>query len=885
MKKKIFATCLFLISICLSASSITLYNLRCENLINPVGIDNITPHFSWKIHAGYPMQQAYYEIQVASDSLHLVNDKADLWSSTKIRSAASVMVPYKGQTLKSRMLCYWRVRVWNEKEETSGWSAIQRFSIGIQEHDKLLGDYIGLAAGNGDIRSPLLRKTFNMDMPATAFLHVSSLGYHEVYLNGTKVTNQVLSPAVSQLDKRSLIITYDVTSYLHNGKNELVLWLGQGWYKKTTFGADYGGPLVKAEMDVLQNGNWKPVLTTDNTWQGRESGYSDTGTWQALRFGGEKIDGRLLPENLAANGLNKLQWFPVTTIPVSGHMETPQMCEPNRIRQILVPQSIRALGADSWLIDMGKVITGWFELQSPQLPAGHEITVTYTDDIKLDPDFEEQGESDLYIASGSPGDVFRNKFNHHAFRYIRITNLPQQPVREQIKAYLIHGDYQPTATFECSDTDLNAIHDMIHYTMSCLTFSGYMVDCPHLERAGYGGDGNSSTQALQTMYDVSPTFLNWLQTWQDVMREEGSLPHVAPNPGAGGGGPYWCGFIVQAPWQTYVNYNDSRLIERYYNAMKEWLGYVDKYTVNGLLKRWPDTPYRDWFLGDWLAPDGVDAGAQTSVDLVNNCFISDCLEVLRKTANTLGKPEEAHVFAQRKTKLNRLIHQTFYNPETYIYSTGSQLDMCYPMLVGAVPDSIYEKVKEQMIRRTTDQYNGHIAVGLVGVPILTDWTIRNKEADFMYAMLKQPDYPGYLHMIHNDATTTWEYWNGERSRVHNCYNGIGNWFYQAVGGIIPDEENPGYQHLYIAPQIPHGVTWAKTIKESPYGTIVVDWKLKDNRQIMHISLPVGVQASVAVPDNTKACTINNKEMKTGNSYLLLETGIYDVVFTLKTLNP
>ena len=40
------------------------------------------------------------------------------------------------------------------------------------------------------------------------------------------------------------------------------------------------------------------------------------------------------------------------------------------------------------------------------------------------------------------------------------------------------------------------------------------------------------------------------------MREGGSLPHVGPNPGAGGGGPYWCGFFVQAPWRTYVNYND-----------------------------------------------------------------------------------------------------------------------------------------------------------------------------------------------------------------------------------------------------------------------------------------------------------------------------------------
>ena len=62
------------------------------------------------------------------------------------------------------------------------------------------------------------------------------------------------------------------------------------------------------------------------------------------------------------------------------------------------------------------------------------------------------------------------------------------------------------------------------------------------------------------------------------------MPHTAPNPYMAGGGPYWCGFIITASWATYVNYGDSRLIERYYPYMQKWLEYVDKYTVNGLLK-------------------------------------------------------------------------------------------------------------------------------------------------------------------------------------------------------------------------------------------------------------------------------------------------------------
>ena len=52
---------------------------------------------------------------------------------------------------------------------------------------------------------------------------------------------------------------------------------------------------------------------------------------------------------------------------------------------------------------------------------------------------------------------------------------------------------------------------MIHYTIRCLTLNGYMVDCPHIERLGYGGDGNASTLTVQTMYNLSPLYSNWMQ--------------------------------------------------------------------------------------------------------------------------------------------------------------------------------------------------------------------------------------------------------------------------------------------------------------------------------------------------------------------------------------
>lgn len=859
-----------------------LAELKCENLIDPLGIDNVTPHFSWKLKGdGWKGGQTYYEIQVASDSILLVQNKADLWNTGKLKSKTSVMVPYRGKTLTSRSLCYWRVRVWDAKKQASSWSPVARFGVGILDQSQMKGEYIGASVEGGKICAPILRKKVKLTQGETSFLHVNTLGYHEIYINGRKVGEDVLTPAVSHLSKRSLIVTYDITPYLREGENDLLIWLGQGWYKTTTFGAAYEGPLVKAELDVLRNGKWEVVAETDGSWYGRESGYSDTGTWRALQFGGERVDGRVLPRDLSTQALDKMKWTPVVKVNVPDHIASPQMCEINKIHQILQAVSVKKQGESLWLVDMGKVQTGWFEMQMPILPAGHEVIMEYSDNLTKDSEFDKQGESDIYISGGKQGEYFRNKFNHHAFRYVRISNLPQKPETDTMKSLQIYGDYKQTATFECSDADLNAIHQMIQYTMKCLTFSGYMVDCPHLERAGYGGDGNSSTMSLQTMYDVAPTFENWVQTWGDSMREGGSLPHVGPNPGAGGGGPYWCGFFVQAPWRTYVNYNDPRLIEKYYSQMKEWFKYVDKYTVDGLLKRWPDTKYRDWYLGDWLAPMGVDAGNQASVDLVSNCFISECLGTMYKTALILGKKEEAEEFAIRREKLNKLIHQTFYRADEGIYSTGSQLDMCYPMLVGVVPDSLYNKVKENVVMMTEEKHKGHIAVGLVGVPILTEWAVRNKQVDFFYQMMKKRDYPGYLYMIDHGATATWEYWSGERSRVHNCYNGIGTWFYQAVGGIRLDEAKPGYRHFYVDPQIPNGVTWTKVTKESPYGTIAVNWELQGKQLNLQLIVPAGTTATVCIPNNAVSYKMNEKKMSVKKQTVDVEAGHYEFLFNLK----
>lgn len=105
----------------------------------------------------------------------------------KIKSSVSVMVPYQGRPLSSRSLCYWRVRIWDFKKQVSEWSLVARFSIGLLNKSQMHGEYIGVSIEGGQICAPILRKKINIETVETAFLHVNTLGYHEIYLNGKKL--------------------------------------------------------------------------------------------------------------------------------------------------------------------------------------------------------------------------------------------------------------------------------------------------------------------------------------------------------------------------------------------------------------------------------------------------------------------------------------------------------------------------------------------------------------------------------------------------------------------------------------------------------------------------------------------------------------------------
>ena len=58
---------------CTPASTIRVDTMKCEALVNPLAIDNTSPHFSWQLHSGEPGEkQTAYQVLVASDEALLM---------------------------------------------------------------------------------------------------------------------------------------------------------------------------------------------------------------------------------------------------------------------------------------------------------------------------------------------------------------------------------------------------------------------------------------------------------------------------------------------------------------------------------------------------------------------------------------------------------------------------------------------------------------------------------------------------------------------------------------------------------------------------------------------------------------------------------------------
>ena len=460
-------------------SSIYPVELTCEYLENPMGIDASRPRFSWKLNATDPQafaqRQTAYRIMVSTDKKQLIKNKSDVWNSGWIYSGEMILIPYQGVRLQSDKNYWWKVQVRDEKGIASTFSPINHFSTGLFEQREWSAKWIGTDEiydpykGDNKIHDPWFRKIFSLKAkPSKAILYVASIGYHEVYVNGKKIDNHVLAPAVSDHTKRARYVAYDISKALREGENIIGLWLGVSW----SIFAPYvtkdkpRAPMVVAQTDIYGKKNNKLArIITDETWKTHPSPNLLIGNWG---FGTGGYGGELWKESLRDSDWNQTRYDDVNwkqaTVYKPDLRLSAQMVETNVLKDEILPKNIERGKDGSYRIDMGVNFAGWIELKLHGNP-GDTISMLFSEREQNEITF---GLHNRLVIGPSGEGIFKNRFNYNSGRWITVKGATQEPQKEDIRGWLVRTDYLPTTTFECSDSLQNWIYNTVKWTFENL---------------------------------------------------------------------------------------------------------------------------------------------------------------------------------------------------------------------------------------------------------------------------------------------------------------------------------------------------------------------------------------------------------------------------------
>lgn len=899
----IVASLLIVILPCLlkAQSSVHPQHLLCEYLTDPEGIDESSPRLSWTLSAtdtaAFGQGQTAYRILVSSSVRQLDQNQGELWNSGWVASAAMSNIVYGGSPLESDRTYYWKVCVKDESGKRSAWSAIAHWSTGLFKQAEWTAQWIGSAetldpkVADCNVSDPWLRKTIDLAVrPARATLFVASVGYHELYVNGRKISEDVLSPCVSDHLKRARYVAYDIAAALQPGKNVIALWLGASWSIFSSYATDDKPqtPIVIAQVDIYNSK--RPVLRiqTDDSWKTRPSPNRLLGKWAFSQMGGELWDAAQEIPDWNLYSCDETSWK-AATVYHPRLLLTAQMVEPNRLFGEIHPVSVNRNTDGSFRVDMGVNFAGWTEIKCKG-PQGQRVDMFFSEREKDEMTFHIHN---AFIIGKTGEGVFRNHFNYSSGRWITIRGLQEKPALSDIRGWVVRTAYPSAATFACSDSLQNWIYDRARWNFENLSIGGYVVDCPQRERMGYGGDAHATSETGVFNYGLAAFYTKWMEDWRDVQGakamdplnyggsfDEGILPHTAPTYW-GGGGPAWGGICITLPWLLYQQQGDTRILEKNFGLIKKWLAFLDTHTRNDLLERFGG----QWdFLGDWLWPhagaEGMNNGKPQNI-CFNNCYRVYNLRTAARIARVIGRNAEASEWERAAAASSLAIHTRYYNPSDHSYSDSSMGNLAAALIAEVPPAGLREAVMDRLAREILVVRGGHIHVGITGGALLFKLLRSMGRDDLIYSMTSQTDYPGWGYMKANGATSLWEMWEKDlpgHSLLHSSYLYPGAWYIDGLGGIRRDPDHPGFSRFIVrVPRVSAAqVSWANAGYESPVGLIRTAWRRKDGRLSLAVTVPPGATAKIYFPSpvrsGVKVSSSRVRYAGAAGGYLIYEVG-------------
>jgi alpha-L-rhamnosidase len=892
----------FLISDGLKAAIVPT-GLLCEYAHNPMAIDVLKPRLSWinscKDNTRGQIQTAY-EIVAAETREKLLAGAGNLWKSGKVKSGESVNVLYEGRTPGSGQDCWWRVRVWDKDGAVSEWSEPAFFSMGMLSKSDWKATWIGAPWQNEspvyrnktdlvqDEKSgsyvvtpppaPYLRKSFNVSKQiASARAYVSGLGLFEMYINGKKVGDDVLTPNLSLYDKRAdlgelgvminnnfreyrvMYLAYDIKKYLKQGDNAAGVLLGNGFYNpgsRWTMG--YGSPRFLGQIRITYTDGTEELITSDTTWKVAKSPIL-----MDLIYEGEQYDARLEQTGWSEPGFDDNSWVNAIKRKTPEGRMTAQLSPVDRVMEKLAAKKIEKTKDGHYLVDFGEEISGWIHLFNITGEKGRKIEIRYI--------CESPNGSNSYILKGSGKESYAARFTWFVFRQAEIINWPGELKSENLIAEAVYSNIGTTGHFECSNALFNNINRIWWRSQTDNMHCGVASDCPHRERAPYTGDGQVSCITVMHNFDARTFYTKWIQDMLGAQNpDNGYVPNGAPwQPGCGGG-VAWGAAINIMPWEFYLHYGDMDMLRRNFEGMKGYIKYMLTWVDDKgiMFAKAPDAKKPIYWLnlGDWCTP-----GEMPPDDMVHTFYLWRCSDLTARTAEALGEKNDALTYRNLAERTKKAFQEKFYDESKGSY--GPRGGNIFALKMG-VPENQLPKVIAAL-KSDIEANGGHLDTGIFGTQfffeVLADYGLN----ELAYTAMNQKTQPGYGWWISQGATTTWERWDGKDSRNHPMFGGGIVWFYRKLAGMNADPENPGYRNIIFKPQPVNDISYAKYSNMTRYGEAGISWKKENGKFVMEIDVPVGSTATVYVPasDSGKVTESGKPVKKDGIiTFLRIEKG-------------
>ena len=889
-----FICCLLILLLSTSVSgqkknpttSILPQQLLCERMINPLGIDAVTPRLSWISTAKDRAQvQTAYRIIVASSVKNLNANIGDIWDSKKVESSENLNVIYSGKSLTSTMACYWKVKVWDKNGIESPWSQSAKWTMGLLNDSDWKGKWIGLdkAMGADDIKSEcsrlsarMLRKEFTTKKKIkSATAYVCGLGLFELSVNGKKIGDQVLAPALSEYNKRAYYMTFDVTGQLMAGKNAVGILLGNGRYfaPRTTVPMKTlksGFPKAIIQLSIVYVDGTTENITSDESWKVSADGPIISNN----EYDGEEYDATKEMQGWNKPGFKDSKWLNAEVVEPGSPKLCAQMQEPIKVKETLKPISVNEVSPGVFIFDMGQNMVGWTKLRVKG-PKGTTVSLRFAETLLPDgqlyvANLRSAKVTDKYTLSGSGDEVYEPRFTYHGFRFVEVKGYPGKPDLSVLDGRVVYDDMQTTGSFASSNKTINTIYKNAYWGIRG-NYRSMPTDCPQRdERQGWLGDRAMGSKGESFIFGNGNLYAKWMQDIDDAQREDGSVPDVAPT--------YWAIYSDNVTWpgayliisnMLYDQYANIEPIRKHYDSFRKWVMYMkDKYLKDGILVK--DT------YGDWCMPPespklihSLDPSRKTSGEVLSTTYYYNMLTLMERFANLLNKPNDAKEYSDLSATVYKAYNDKFYNSASKYYANNTATANLLSLAYGLVPDENKTGVFENIVNKTEKEFNGHISTGLVGA----QWTMRlltqYGRPDIAYKLVTNTDYPSWGYMASQGATTIWELWNGNTADpAMNSGNHVmllGDliiWYYENLAGIKGDPDQPGFKHIIMNPLVTGDLKFVNASFKSPYGLIVSEWK-KDGEQFsMKVEIPVNTTATLSFPTtNVSSITENGKAIQ------------------------